>query len=94
MSGYSPVIAICFSASWPMTVWCRHTWFSTEPRAYLQFGVLMASSMASEMAQPREPRSFGLTVRMSLPARVDMDGDGVTAAPKVCMIERRKGFCS
>ena len=94
MSGYSPVRAICFSASRPMTVWCRQTWLSTDPRAYLQFGVLTASSMASEMAQPREPWSLGLRVMMSLPARVDIEGDGVTVAPNACMMLRRKGFCS
>ena len=55
----------------------------------MQLGVLTASSMASEMAQPRDPLSLGLRVRMSLPARVDIDGDGVTSAPKVCIMERR-----
>ena len=92
MSGYSPARAICFSASRPMMVWWRHTWLSTEPRVYLQFGVETASSMASEMAHPREPWSLGLTVRISLPARVDIDGEGVMAAPYVCMIDRRYGF--
>ena len=43
-------ISICFSASSPMTVWCRATWLNTEPRVYLQLGVVCASSMASEMA--------------------------------------------
>ena len=30
-SGYSPAISICAIASWPITVWCRQTWLSTEP---------------------------------------------------------------
>ena len=34
-SGSSPAISICRMASWPMTVWCRQTWFSTLPREYL-----------------------------------------------------------
>ncbi len=54
-SGYSPAMAICFSASSPMIVWCSVTWLNTEPSVYLQLGVLMASSMASEMAVPNEP---------------------------------------
>ena len=41
----------------------------------------MASSMASEMAVPSEPWLLGSFVSMSLPARVDMDGEGVTCAP-------------
>ena len=89
MSGYSPAISICFSASRPITVWCRATWFSTDPRVYLQLGVDIASSMASEMAVPREPWFIGSRVMMSLPARVDIEGEASTVAPKVCMIERR-----
>ena len=30
-SGSSPAMPICAMASWPITVWCRQTWFSTEP---------------------------------------------------------------
>jgi len=30
-SGYSPAISICLIDSWPITVWCRRTWLSTEP---------------------------------------------------------------
>ena len=81
MSGYSPAKAICFSASRPMTVWCSVTWLRTEPRVYLQLGVVRASSMASEMAVPSEPWWLGWAVRMSLPARVDMEGEAVTCAP-------------
>ncbi len=29
----SPASLSCSLASWPMTVWCMQTWFSTEPRA-------------------------------------------------------------
>ena len=72
-----------------MTVWCRVTWLMTEPRVYLQFGVSRASSTASEMAVPKEPWLLGSRVRMSFPARVDMEGEGVTCAPKVCMMLRR-----
>ena len=89
LSGYSPAIAICFSASKPMMVWCRATWFRTEPRVYLQRGVVRASSMASEMAVPREPGCMGSRVTMSLPARVDMEGDPSTIAPKARMISDR-----
>ena len=32
-SGSSPAISICAIASWPITVWCRQTWLSTEPSA-------------------------------------------------------------
>lgn len=38
-----------------MIVWCSVTWLSTEPSVYLQFGVLIASSIASEIAVPSEP---------------------------------------
>ena len=30
-SGDSPAISICSMHSWPITVWCRQTWLSTEP---------------------------------------------------------------
>jgi hypothetical protein len=43
--------------------------------------------MASEIAHPSDPWSLGLAVMMSLPALVDIDGEGVMAAPKVCMID-------
>ena len=88
ISGSSPAISICFLASWPMTVWWRQTWFSTEPSVYLQFGVLMASSIASEMAVPREPESVGLAVMMSFPALVDMDGDAIGVDPKTPIMVR------
>lgn len=94
MSGYSPAFSICFSASNPITVWCSATWFSTEPSTYLQFGVVMASSTASDMAVPNEPWLLGSFVSTSFPARVDIDGDAVTCAPYVCIMERRYGFCS
>lgn len=48
-----------FSASRPITVWCRVTWLNTEPSVYLQLGVVRASSMASEMAVPSEPWWLG-----------------------------------
>ena len=32
MSGSASAISICATASWPMTVWCSTTWFSTLPR--------------------------------------------------------------
>ena len=43
----------------------------------------MASSTASEMAVPSEPGLRGSRVMMSLPARVDIDGEPSTVAPKV-----------
>ena len=89
MSGYSPAFSICFSASRPMTVWWRATWLRTEPRTYLQFGVVMASSTASDIAVPSEPWLLGSRVRTSFPARVDIDGDGVTCAPYVSMMAWR-----
>ena len=55
----------------------------------VQLGVVIASSMASEMAVPSEPWWLGYLVRMFLPARVDMEGEGVTCAPNVCMMLRR-----
>ena len=55
MSGYSPAISICFSASRPITVWCSITWFKTLPNVYLQFGVCRANSIASEIAVPKLP---------------------------------------
>ena len=38
---------------------------------------------------PESPDSSGVLVRMSLPARVDMEGEAVTCAPNVCMMLRR-----
>ena len=89
VSGYSPAISICFSASSPMMVWCRATWLSTEPRVYLQCGVVVASSIASLIAVPSEPGCIGSRVIMSFPARVDIDGEPVTAAPNVRMMLER-----
>ena len=89
VSGYSPAISICFSASSPITVWCRDTWLSTEPKAYLQLGVVIANSMASDIAVPKEPLQWGSFVSMSLPARVDIEGLAVTCAPNVSIMLRR-----
>ena len=86
ISGYSPAISICFSASRPMMLWWIATWLSTEPSVYLQLGVVVASSTASEMAVPSEPVWLGSRVRMSLPARVDIEGEPSTTAPKVRMM--------
>ena len=72
-----------------MMLWCRATWLSTEPSVYLQLGVVVASSTASEMAVPSEPGWRGSRVMMSLPARVDIEGEPVTAAPKVRMMLER-----
>src|SRR5574344_2551923 len=80
-SGYSPAFSICFSASRPMIDWWRVTWLNTLPSVYLQLGVLTANSIASLMAVPRDPWLLGSLVRMSLPARVDIEGEGVTYAP-------------
>ena len=60
-SGSSPACSICLMASWPMTVWCMQTWFSTLPSEYLVLGVLTASSMASLMAMPRLPAQCGFS---------------------------------
>ena len=86
VSGYSPAICICFSASSPMMVWCIPTWLSTDPSVYLQLGVVVASSTASEMAVPSEPMCVGSFVMMSFPARVDIEGEPSTVAPKVRMM--------
>ena len=70
------------SASWPITVWCSRTWFSTEPREYFVLPPLVAAtSTASEMAMPRLPVLFGLRSRIMRPAAVWSDGLGVTVAP-------------
>ena len=62
---------------------------STEPRVYLHLGVVIANSTASEMAVPSEPGCWGSRVMISLPARVDIEGDPVTAAPKVRIMDER-----
>ena len=56
---------------------------------YLQLGVVVASSTASEIAVPNEPLCVGSLVRMSLPARVDIDGEPSTTAPNVRMMLER-----
>ena len=61
----------------------------TEPKVYLQLGVVVASSIASEIAVPNEPGCVGSRVTMSFPARVDMEGDPSTIAPKVRMMSER-----
>ena len=55
-SGYASARSICASASSPITVWWRRTWFRTEPSAYFVSSRMAASSTASEMAMPSEPR--------------------------------------
>lgn len=72
-----------------MIVWCSVTWLSTEPSVYLQFGVLIASSIASEIAVPKQSPDGSMLGEYLRPALVDIDGEAVTCAPKVCMIERR-----
>ena len=62
------------------------TWLSTEPKVYLQLGVVVASSIASDIAVPNVPGWRGSRVIISLPARVDIDGEPVTSAPKVRII--------
>ena len=78
LSGYSPAISICFSASRPITVWCKLTQLNTLPKTYLQFGVCIASSTASEIAQPKLPWLFGVSVKILRPALVDILGDAIT----------------
>ena len=63
MSGDSPAMPICSMASWPMTVWCRSTWLSTEPSAYFVSSRVAASSTASLMAMPSEPGLSGVPAR-------------------------------
>ena len=93
-SGSSPAIAICWIASWPITVWCSSTWFSTLPSEYLVSSRVAASSTASLMAIPRLPVDSGSAARMVRPAFVSVEGDATTVPPKVWMKERRYGFCS
>ena len=62
---------------------------STEPSVYLQWGVVVASSMASLMAVPSDPGWLGSRVMMSLPARVLIEGEPSTVAPKVRMMAER-----
>ena len=93
-SGVSPTLAICFSASSPIIVWCIRTWFKTEPSAYAIFGSATAASTASEIAIPKEPDLF-LGSRANLrPAAVNCDGERCTTAPKTSIINRRYGFRS
>ena len=59
MSGKSPAISICFTASSPITVWCINTWFKTLPSAYFVSALVAARSTASEIAMPKLPGEFG-----------------------------------
>ena len=43
---------------------------------------------------PSEPVESGSSASIFLPISVVSEGEGVTVASKVCMMERRKGFCS
>ena len=52
-------------------------------------GFVVANSTASEIAVPNEPGWCGSRVMISFPARVDIDGEPSTVAPKVRMIELR-----
>jgi len=93
-SGESPAIAICFSASRPITVWCSRTWLSTLPSVYFESLPVTAASTASLMAIPRLPGQFGSAARIWRPALVSWEGLGVTSAPHIRIIERRYGFWS
>jgi len=88
-SGYSPATFICSWASRPMTVWCMHTWLSTDPSEYFVSSCVAASSTASEMAIPSEPLLDGSLARMLRPALVRSVGEATTSAPQVRIIERR-----
>ena len=56
-SGSSPAMAICSSASWPMTVWWRSTWLRTEPREYFVSGFVAATSLAPDTESDLVARS-------------------------------------
>jgi hypothetical protein len=90
-SGSSPASCICRIASWPITVWCRSTWLSTDPSEYLQSGSWAATSTASEIAIPSEPVVCSAWPR---PDCVRSDGERCTVAPQASIIERRYGFWS
>ena len=53
-----------------------------------------ASSTASEMAMPSDPGESASWSSTARPALVSGDGDGMTLAPQVSMIERRYGLPS
>ena len=80
-SGVTSASSNCFWASRPMTVWCRSTWFRTEPREYRVFGLVTAVSIASEIATPREPGWLGSWARIFFPMFVRSLGLGITSAP-------------
>src|SRR2546427_9147552 len=93
-SGYSPAISICFLASWPITVWWRRTWLTTEPSEYLASSCVVASSTASEIAMPRDPGESGSSFNMPRPALVRLGGGAYPVAPHGSTLARRYGFCS
>ena len=80
-SGSSPAISSCRIASWPMMVWCISTWLSTEPSAYFVSSCVAATSTASEIAMPSEPRWFGSLARIARPELVSFDGLATQRAP-------------
>ena len=80
-SGPSSAICIWVIASCPTIVWCRSTWLSTLPSAYLVSSLVAATSTASLMAIPRLPVDSGSASRMARPAFVSVDGDGTIEAP-------------
>ena len=77
-----------------MTVWWSRTWLSTEPRQYFVSSLLRASSTASEIAIPREPRQSGSFARTALPASVNGLGEGIVRPPNTSIIALRYGFWS
>ena len=46
------------------------------------------------MAVPSDPVDAGFSSSIFRPMAVVSEGEGVTVAPNVFMMERRKGFCS
>ena len=51
-----PASSICLMHSWPITVWCRQTWLSTEPRVVYVLG----SGGDLDGLGDRDPQAAGL----------------------------------
>ena len=96
MSGYSPAMSICLSASSPMTVWCRRTCGRNDPRLY--FFVPSGRDGRFDAFGDRDAERTGMVgvLREDLGAGLGVRATGWRrpSAPKASITKRRNGFWS
>src|SRR5690554_3826431 len=81
ISGFISYLSQASFVSRPITDWWSRTWSRTLPSTYLQLSDSRATSIASEIAQPKEPPVPGFSSRILRPTFVVSDGEGIIFPP-------------